>query len=104
VWTQARRRGFSLDDVARWMAARPAQIAGVAGKGAIAPGLDADLTAFAPDETFSVDPVRLQHRHKVTPYAGQRLHGVVRRTWLRGTPVDAGQPSGRLLARQERTR
>jgi len=104
VWTQARRRGFSLDDVARWMAARPAQIAGVPGKGAIAPGAAADLTAFAPDETFTVDPLRLQHRHKVTPYAGQRLHGVVRRTWLGGTPVDTGQASGRLLARQEHTR
>jgi len=104
VWTQARERGFSLDDIARWMAARPAEIAGVTGKGRIAPGLDADLVAFAPDDGFEVDPLRLHHRHKVTPYAGQRLHGVVRRTWLRGTAVDGDRPSGRLLARQERTR
>jgi allantoinase len=104
VWTQARERGFSLDDIARWMAARPAQIAGLAGKGAIAPGFAADLIAFAPDETFTVDPLRLQHRHKVTPYAGQRLHGVVRRTWLRGTPAGGEPPAGLLLARQERTR
>jgi allantoinase len=104
VWTQARERGFSLDDIARWMAARPAEIAGVAGKGKIAPGFDADLVAFAPDDAFDVDPLRLHHRHKVTPYAGQRLHGVVRRTWLRGNPVDGDRPSGRLLARQERTR
>jgi allantoinase len=104
VWTQARERGFSLDHIARWMAARPAEIAGVTGKGRIAPGLDADLVAFAPDDGFEVDPLRLHHRHKVTPYAGQRLHGVVRRTWLRGNPVDGDRPSGRLLARQERTR
>lgn len=104
VWTQARERGSSLDDIARWMAARPAEIAGLAGKGRIAPGLDADLVAFAPDDGFEVDPLRLHHRHKVTPYAGQRLHGVVRRTWLRGTPVYGDRPSGRLLARQERTR
>ena len=104
VWTQARDHGFSPDDIARWMAARPAEIAGVAGKGRIAPGFDADLVAFAPDDAFKVDPLLLQHRHKVTPYAGQLLHGVVRRTWLRGTTVDGGRPSGHLLARGERTR
>ena len=102
VWTQACERGFSLDDIARWMAARPAEIAGIAGKGRIAPGFDADLVAFAPDDSFDVDPLRLHHRHKVTPYAGQRLHGVVRRTWLGGVPADGGPPAGRLLNRGER--
>jgi len=42
------------------------------------------------------DPARLRHRHPVTPYAGQRLSGVVHRTWLRGVPV-TGEPHGRLL-------
>jgi allantoinase len=104
VWTAARRRGFGLDDVARWMAAGPARIAGLAGKGAIAPGGDGDLVAFAPDESFVVDPARLHHRHPVTPYAGARLDGVVRRAWLRGRPVTGGRPEGRLLARGERAR
>jgi allantoinase len=104
VWTGARRRGFGLDDVARWMAAGPARIAGLAGKGAIAPGCDGDLVAFAPDESFVVDPARLHHRHPVTPYAGARLEGVVRRTWLRGRPVTGGRPAGKLLARGERPR
>ena len=104
VWTQARRRGFSLGDVAQWMAARPAQIAGLEGKGAIAPGHDADLVAFAPDERFVVDPARLHHRHPLTPYAGARLDGVVRRTWLRGRPVSGDRPEGRLLASGERAR
>jgi len=98
VWTRARRRGHSLDDVARWMAAGPARIAGLAGKGRIEPGGDADLVAFAPDEAFTVDPARLYHRHRLTPYAGQRLDGVVRRTWLRGEPA-GDAPAGRLLAR-----
>jgi allantoinase len=97
VWTQARARGHSLDDVARWMAAGPAAVAGLAGKGGIAPGLDADLVAFAPDDSFTVRPERLLHRHRLTPYAGQRLHGVVRRTWLRGALVTGERPSGRLL-------
>jgi allantoinase len=97
VWTQAQARGHSLDDVARWMAAGPAAVAGLAGKGGIAPGLDADLVAFAPEASFTVRPERLLHRHRLTPYAGQRLHGVVRRTWLRGAPVTGERPRGRLL-------
>jgi allantoinase len=104
VWTQARERGLSLDDVARWMAARPAEIAGLAGKGSIAPGFDADLVAFAPEDSFPVEPRRLHHRHRLTPYAGQRLHGVVRRTWLRGAPAGDGPAAGRLLTRGERAR
>lgn len=94
VWTRARERGFALADVARWMSARPAEIAGLAGKGAIAPGRDADLLAFAPEESFVVDPARLHHRHRLTPYAGQRLHGVVRRAWLRGAPVPGSDAPG----------
>jgi allantoinase len=99
VWTGARQRGHSLDDLARWMAAGPARIAGLAGKGRIEPGCDADLVAFAPDDGFTVDPARLYHRHRLTPYVGRRLDGVVRRTWLRGEP--AGAPAGRLLSRGE---
>jgi len=97
VWTQARRRGHSLDHVARWMAAGPARMAGLAAKGRIEPGCDADLVAFAPGDSFTVDPARLQHRHRLTPYAGQRLDGVVRRAWLRGEPAGGPRPAGRLL-------
>lgn len=101
VWTQARQRGHGLADVVRWMAQRPAEIAGVPRKGRIAPGYDADLVAFAADETFTVDPARLYHRHPVTPYAGRELTGVVRRTWLRGREVDGSRPAGRLLSAKD---
>ncbi len=97
VWTQARARGCTLADVAGWMSAGPARLAGLAAKGAIAPGKDADLIAFAPDQEFTVDPGTLRHRHPVTPYAGQRLAGVVRRGWLRGRPLTGERPTGRLL-------
>src|SRR5215475_10056627 len=98
VWTGARRRGRDLADVVRWMAAGPAALAGLAGKGAIAPGCDADLVAFDDAAEFTVDPARLRHRHPVTPYAGRTLTGVVRRTWLRGREAGAA-PAGRLLTR-----
>jgi allantoinase len=103
VWTSARERGFQLADLAHWMAAVPAELAGLAGKGRIAVGCDADLVAFAPEASFVVEPAVLEHRHKLTPYTGRRLTGVVRRTWLRGREivdsghVTAARPAGELL-------
>ncbi|WP_329137816.1 allantoinase AllB [Streptomyces sp. NBC_01476] len=105
VWTEARRRGHTLADVARWMSAGPARLAGLAAtKGAIAEGYDADFAVLAPDRTFTVDPARLQHRNPITAYAGRTLHGVVRSTWLAGRVVArdgavTGEPAGRLIER-----
>lgn len=96
VWTEARRRGHSLADVVRWMATAPADLVGLSRKGRIAPGCDADLVAFAPDERRVVDPAVLAHRHPLTPYAGRVMTGAVRATWLRGRLVE-GDPRGRLL-------
>ncbi|WP_425825587.1 allantoinase AllB [Streptomyces fractus] len=101
VWTEARRRGHTLGDIATWMAQRPAAFMGLPHKGAIARGRDADLCLLAPDETFTVDPAALHHRQPVTPYAGRELFGVVRQTWLRGRPVDFTHPRGQLLAPSE---
>src|SRR5688500_4034139 len=95
TWTAARARGLGLAAVVGWMSTAPAALAGLSGKGAIAPGRDADLVAFAPEASFEVDPARLHHRNPVTPYAGRRLDGVVRDVWLRGRRVlDAGTVTG----------
>jgi allantoinase len=95
TWTAAAARGRSLVEVARWMAAAPARLAGLRDRGEIRPGAQADFCVLAPDEEFTVDPARLRQRHPLTPYAGRTLRGVVRQTWLRGEPARRG--AGRLV-------
>ena len=88
VWTGAQPRNISLDRLAEWLAAAPARLAGLSqSKGAIAPGLDADLVFFDPDQPTIVDAKALYHRHPVTPYDGARLRGRVVTTILRGQVV-----------------
>jgi len=64
----------------------PAAIAGIA-KGKIAAGYDADLVIWSPEETFRITPEIVHHRHKVTPYVGEELSGVVKSTYVRGRKV-----------------
>jgi allantoinase len=98
VWTRARERGRAVSDLAAWMSAAPAALAGLSDrKGRIAPGLDADLVVWDAAGEFTVDPAQLRQRHKLTPYAGQRLRGVVHMTYLRGERVWDG---GRLTRRR----
>ena len=101
VWTEARRRGHTLVQLASWMSSSPAQLAGLPQKGAITVGRDADFCVFAPEEAFVVDTSALHQRHPVTPYAGLELTGAVHTTFLRGEPLDLDRPLGRLLRRVE---
>jgi len=102
IWTQARRRGIRLERVLRWMSQAPADLVGLPAKGRIRVGADADLVAFAPDTSFTVDVEALFHRNRVSAYEGRQLTGFVRDTWLRGEIVDLGPtavPRGVLLSR-----
>ena len=70
----------------------PADLVGLRPRAGSRSGAVADLCAFAPDEAFTVDAARLHHKNPVSPYAGRTLTGTVRRTWLRGVPVDLDAP------------
>ena len=101
------RCGFSVSGersglswLARWMSAAPASLAGLgARKGRIAAGFDADLVVWDPDDRGVVDPLRLQQRHKLTPYAGRSLAGAVATTFLRGERVWDAEPAHARLQR-----
>jgi allantoinase len=107
MWTEAGKRGFTLLDLANWMAAGPARLAGCdTRKGRLAAGYDADFVVFDADREFVVTENILHYRHSVSPYLGETLRGVVKATYLRGKPVFAegaegafsGEPAGREYA------
>jgi allantoinase len=107
LWSTARARGIGMRDVLRWTAEAPAKHASLDGrKGALAPGLDADLCFFDPDVEFTVrltieDRTRatdqllmcqvtketLQFKNKLSAYEGRRLRGRVEQTYVRGRLV-----------------
>lgn len=103
TWSGASARGYTLSQVVKWMCEAPAKLAGLEHKkGHIAPGYDADLVVFEPEATFQVDLERLEHKHKLTPYAEAGLRGVVTSTYLRGQRVfhqgeHAPEPKGQFL-------
>jgi allantoinase len=106
IWTEARQRGIGLPLVADWMSTRPAQFAGLGNrKGRIAPGYDADLVVFDDTASYTIRREIIRYRHKVTPYEGRHVHGLVRATYVRGHKVYAdgqfqGLPVGKPVLRQ----
>ena len=107
VWTSARSRGYSVGRLVEWLCRGPALLADISRrKGSIAEGRDADLVVWNPEAAFRVDPERLHQRHKLTPYAGCELYGVVTATFLRGRKIfERGEfsagPTGNILKRTE---
>ncbi len=102
IWSEAQRRGYSISQLARWLCEGPARFAGWPAKGTIGVGHPADFVVWQPEASFTVQGQAIRHRHKVTPYEGKTLQGVIQQTWLRGRKIFeagrlVGQPQGRAL-------
>ena len=106
VWTGVAQRWSAADAGLKacttYLGEAPAALANLSRKGRIAEGCDADFVIWDPDAEWTVDPSRLQQRHKLTPYAGRTVRGRVHATYLRGACVwdgtgIVGAPRGRLV-------
>ena len=88
VWTEARRRGFGLADIARWLCAGPAEFVGLE-RGVLRPGARADLVAWDPDADWLCSPSHAEFRNKVSPWFGRELTGRPVTTWLGGSAFES---------------
>jgi allantoinase len=114
LWTEATARTskspISILDVVRLCAVNTSKQVGLSHKkGALRPGMDADICVFDDEAEFVVGREQMLFRNKVSPYQGRTLRGVVKQTWVRGQQVferdganggfvgKGGLPVGKLL-------
>jgi len=101
IHTECFHRGFTLDEIVRWMSSAPAALAGISHRaGALEAGRDANFVVFDTNAEFTVTADRLHYRHAISPYLNETLRGVAKATYLRGEAVYcegsfAPKPSGR---------
>ena len=78
---------LTLERMVDLIATSPARLFGLRGKGAIQPGLDADLVLFDPAARRTLRAADLHHTSDYTPYEGFELTGAVRSVFVRGRPM-----------------
>ncbi|XP_033895055.3 allantoinase, mitochondrial isoform X1 [Acipenser ruthenus] len=105
-WTSARKRGFSIPEVVKFLCQKPAELCRLGNrKGSFLPGFDADIVIWDPEKEFEVTEACIHHKNKLTPYLGCRLYGEVFATLVRGKIVYlkgkfSPNPLGELLLAQ----
>ncbi len=75
---------LGLADIARLCCEGPARVFGLARKGTIAPGFDADLVLVDPGAAWCIGDRPIFSKCGWTPFAGWRARGAVRQTFVRG--------------------
>ena len=92
----------SSDQLAKLTSENVAQRFGIAAKGGIAVGKDADLSLVAPGVADAITAESLQYRHRQSPYVGRKQGGRIVRTILRGQTIHhdgklTTRPIGRFI-------
>ena len=88
LWTAAKKHGCSLNDITKWLCSNTSKIIGrERSKGKIQKGYDADMAVWDENKSFVVTEEMILHKHKITPYLGEELFGVVEQTYLKGEKV-----------------
>jgi allantoinase len=104
LFSEGTKRGMSPNRVAELVSYNPAERYGLHSKGDLAPGFDADVVLFDPNETFTVRASESPSTQGYTPFEGMELTGRVKTTFLRGRKIFddgnvVGEPGGRYLKR-----
>ncbi|HKV44822.1 MAG TPA: amidohydrolase family protein [bacterium] len=105
MWDAFRRHRVPPTVLARLLAATPARIFGLAGKGVIAPGMDADLVLIDPEREAEIRSEDQVGGSGYTLYHGRRVRGWPVMSFLRGRVLLDGDAlrlpggSGRYIAR-----
>jgi dihydropyrimidinase len=81
---------ITLERMVDLLATAPARRFGIARKGAIQPGLDADIVLFDPSARRTLGAANLHDTSDYTPYEGRDVHGAVRDVFVRGRAVIRG--------------
>jgi len=106
MWDAFRRHQLPIPMLARLLAAAPAQIFGLSGKGVIAPGMDADLVVIDPEREVEIRDEHQAGGSGYSLYHGRRVRGWPTMSFLRGQVLLDGetlrQPEGfgRYIARR----
>jgi dihydropyrimidinase len=88
VYSEGVARGrISLERMVEVLSATPARLFGLASKGVIETGRDADLVLFDPSARRTIRQADLHHTSDYTPYEGIEVAGAVRSVFVRGRAV-----------------
>lgn len=90
IVSEGGKRGMSYNRMAELLSFNPAQRFGLARKGDLAPGFDADIALVDPHESFVVRAADSESKQGYTPFEGLQLTGRVKSTFLRGALVYHG--------------
>lgn len=99
VITEARKRGFSWEDIARWTATKPAELWRLnPKKGSIRIGADADFAIIDPELEWTLHAEDLLHAQPWSPFVGWTFQGKVVKTVLRGEVIFDDEVPDKVLA------
>ena len=87
LWTVMKKNGESLENLAKWLCEKPSLLPALENKGRLVKGADADILVFDPAGSFEVKEEMILHRHKITPYLGEKLDGLVEQVYLAGEKI-----------------
>lgn len=88
LYSEGVARGrLSIERLVDLLATTPARRFGLARKGAIEAGFDADVVLFDPAGRRTIHATSLHHTSDYTPYDGLGVHGAIRDVFVRGRAV-----------------